>query len=82
MLENEARTKLIIEKINQLKASVDELKRERATFLTKIETLEKELKQNREKETARMSMSNEEMKQELNRHIEEIDTCLDLLKTI
>lgn len=82
MLENEARIKNIIEKINNLKASEAELKRERAEFLTKIDQLEKELKQKREKEKAGVSISNEEVKQELNRHIEEIDACLDLLKTI
>lgn len=82
MLENEARINNIIERIKDLKTSVTQLKRERENFLTKITSLEKELKQKREKEKAGVSISNEEVKKELNRHIEEIDACLDLLKTI
>lgn len=82
MLENEARIKKIIGQINNLTASVKQLKRERADFLTKIEKLEKELKQKRDKEKIEVSMSQEEMKKEMDRHIEEIDACLDLLKTI
>lgn len=84
MMKEEVRLKEILMRIQALQASNESLKRECESLRNQLIDQEKQhikVKQERKEESG-MSVSQVEMRSELDRHIEEIDACLDLLKTI
>lgn len=82
MMGSEERLQTIFQKITDLKTRVNTLEKGKLESQKIIENLEIKLKQKQEKEEKEMSMQKVEFKEELNKHIDEIDECLDLLKTI
>lgn len=98
MLSHEDRISAIVKQIQSLKDAnkqlererdllenqVTELKTQQLAFKNEKKTTEEEQKEEQKRKVVEkeMSMSSVELKQEINRHIESIDECLDLLKTI
>lgn len=72
----------ILAKIDALKSSNSKLKSERELLLLKIEELEKQIKEKQEITKTDLSTERLHLKEEIDRQIVEIDTCLDLLKNI
>ncbi len=98
MLSYEDRISAIVKQIQSLKDANKQLERERDLLENQVTELktqqlafkkeknvfeeEQREEQKRKVGEEEMSMSSVELKQEINRHIESIDECLDLLKTI
>ena len=83
MSSHEVRIEKIIQQIKALQASVEMLKRERDGLREQVLQLELKIKQKREEgESDEMVIKKNQLSEVLDRQIEEIDACLDLLKTI
>lgn len=73
---------LLHDQVTQLEKKVEDLSIKAESSVIAEQKAEQKEKQKRKEEVSEMSMSSVELKQEIDRHIEEIDECLGLLKTI
>lgn len=76
--ELESERDLLRNKVAELEEKVEAISED---SIAAVDSKQKE-EQKRKEEELEMSMSSVELKQEISRHIEGIDECLDLLKTI
>lgn len=78
----EGRIDGIIHQIREMKSSIDQLKSERDELKSKITQLEKENTELKSNSSSGHNMEAEGLKAEIDKQVEALDECLDMLKTI
>lgn len=82
MEKTNARIESVITKIQEFKTSISQLKSERDELKSRITQLEKEKAELMSTQPTMNVSKSKEIKEEIDKQVQELDACLDMLKTI
>ena len=82
MKKKDARLDTIISQIREMKASISQLKSERDGLKSRITQLENEKAELMSSQQRMSSDEAKEIKADIDKQVQELDACLDMLKTV